>query len=131
AQLRDWSQSLHCFAEQSRPGPAERAEEKHRRRHEGFPCVLLEAHDCTLLAQRTNHEFRLRHTPGIRAKRCSMAAPVAGALTRFLLRYDRICLDLDQHLWRNQLADLDHGGCGTNVAKEFTVSLADLLPFRD
>lgn len=43
----------------------------------------------------------------------------------------RVGLDLDQHVRGNQAPDFRHAGGRTDVAKAFTVGLADFLPVRD
>src|SRR5579863_2932215 len=40
----------------------------------------------------------------------------------------RLGLNLHQHMGVNQAADFNHGGGGTNLAEEFAVSFANLLP---
>src|SRR5258708_39609675 len=44
---------------------------------------------------------------------------------------DGVGFNFDQHFGRDQAADLNHAGGGTNVAKEFAMSAADFLPFGD
>src|SRR5205085_10708570 len=44
---------------------------------------------------------------------------------------DSVCLDLDQHRWIDESADLHHCTGGPDVAKRFTMRLADRFPGAD
>src|SRR5437763_11682975 len=45
-----------------------------------------------------------------------------------LCRDVSVGFDFHQYFGRDQRADLDHGGGGTNVGKEFSMSFTDLFP---